>query len=201
MMGFAALNPGAAHSYPRTVGRGRRRLWPAQQLVWHPGPSMMAQLNTLKDLCIGPTAIAVRVCAPEHIAGPSTARPLRDATAVDEIAIQPTGFVNRDASLWRSPPCDANAAPPSRAPADRSAGVTDCGPCNAPAVDHCPARTAAKADLRDRVVRLRQRRGRESLRRCRDGQGKASNGDQPDHAFLHACTIFREGVGPPIGAR
>jgi len=91
-------------------------------------------------------------------------------------------------SLWRSPPSDANTASPSRAPADCAAGLADCGSRHAHTVDPRPTRATGKADLRDRVVRLRHRRGRECLRRCRDGEGKASDGDQPDHAFLLAST-------------
>jgi hypothetical protein len=38
------------------------------------------------------------------------------------------------------------------------------------------------SDLRDHAVRLRKRRERHCLRRCCDGNGEASNSNQPDHS-------------------
>jgi hypothetical protein len=68
-------------------------------------------------------------------------------------------------------------------PADGSAGLADGGSGHAAASDHGPTRAATGGYLRDHAVRLRNWGGRHCLRRSCDGEGKASNGNQPEHWF------------------
>ena len=76
----------------------------------------------------------------------------------------------------------ANTTLPSYTPANRSAGLTDGGSCHANAVDSGPARTTGGSNLRDHlIIRLRDRCGRHSLRRCCNRQGEARNSNQSDH--------------------
>jgi hypothetical protein len=85
---------------------------------------------------------------------------------------------------WRSLVQDASASLPSHTPADGAAGLANGGSCHARTVHHCPARAAADGNLRNHAVRLRNRRGRHSVRKCCDGQGQASSCNQPDHLNL-----------------
>jgi hypothetical protein len=57
----------------------------------------------------------------------------------------------------------------------------------------CPG--AAKTNARHHGVRLRQRRRRHGLRRCRDGQGEASNSDQPERSLLPPEVAFHDPIG------
>ena len=75
------------------------------------------------------------------------------------------------------------------APADYSAGMTDGGSGHAVASDQCPTWAASEANLRDRAVRLRNRRRRYCLRRSCDGYDKASNSNQPDHSYPPFFTV------------
>jgi len=72
--------------------------------------------------------------------------------------------------------------------ADRRSGHADT-------IDHCPAWPAADSDLRNHPNRLINRRGCHRLRRCRNGQGKTSNSNQPDH-----FSSLLRGVSPPAAA-
>ncbi len=97
--------------------------------------------------------------------------------------------------LRRSPVLSANACVPSQTPADGSAGMTDGGSGYADTINSGPARPAAVSDLRNHSVRLRDWRGRHCMRRSCDGQGEASNSNQPDHCLLHsASSHFHHGV-------
>jgi hypothetical protein len=78
---------------------------------------------------------------------------------------------------------DASSVARSVRPADGSAGLADGGSGHAAASDHGPTRAATGGYLRDHAVRLRNWGGRHCLRRSCDGEGKASNGNQPEHWF------------------
>src|SRR4029077_16033498 len=69
------------------------------------------------------------------------------------------------------------------------AGMADGGSGHADTSNSCPTRTAAVGHLCHHPVRLMNRRASPCFRRCRDGQGKASNSNPPDHS------------SPPFGVR
>ena len=70
---------------------------------------------------------------------------------------------------------NASASGISGAPAVGSALLAHGGSGLADTVNHHPARAAAHTGLRDHVIRLSKRRWHRCLRRCRDGQRKASS--------------------------
>jgi len=65
-----------------------------------------------------------------------------------------------------------------RTSADGSPGLADGGSCHAYAVNAGPAYPAGGGDFRDHAVRLNNRHWRHRLRRYRNRQGEASNGNQ-----------------------
>ena len=71
-----------------------------------------------------------------------------------------------------------------RASADGSPRLADGGSCHAYAVNAGPAYAAGGSDLRNHAVWLNNRRWCHRLRRYRNRQGEASNGDQLNHFLL-----------------
>jgi hypothetical protein len=85
-------------------------------------------------------------------------------------------------------PASTNTSAPPHTPPESSARLTDTAPGDADATNARPTRTASKGDLRDHAARLMDWCGCHGVRRCCDGQDKASNSDQPDHCFLPVYT-------------
>ena len=94
-----------------------------------------------------------------------------------------------------------------RTPADGSAGLAHGGSCHAHTVNSCPSSAAGGSDLRDDAVRLRNRRGRHSLRRCCNRYGEARNSNQPDQHSAppfpitptsHSSDLSQQGDGPAV---
>jgi hypothetical protein len=102
---------------------------------------------------------------------PTTARHDREESATKRLA----GFV--------SVPLSANASVPSCTAASGSACLPHAGSGHADTVNHYHAHTTAHTGLRDDPIRLMKRRGCHCLRRCRNGQRKASGSYQSDHSF------------------
>jgi hypothetical protein len=73
--------------------------------------------------------------------------------------------------LWCFGEPSAHTCPPYDTPANRPAGLALGRSGHADTSNSGPAGAAAVSDLRDRVVRLRKRRGRHSLRRRCQGKG------------------------------
>jgi hypothetical protein len=78
---------------------------------------------------------------------------------------------------------NANASGISGTPAVGSAFLAHASSGLADTVNHHHAHATAHAGLRDHVVWLSKRRWRHCLRRCRDGQRKASSSYQSNHFF------------------
>jgi hypothetical protein len=83
---------------------------------------------------------------------------------------------------WLEPPT-ANASAPQCTPPSGPASMADGASCDADAPNSRRTRAAGEGRLCDHAIQLRYRRGCHCFRRCCDGQGETSNGNQPDHSF------------------